>query len=91
MDKPKTDENPKAKRPPLSAELGEDFDDAEERYIHETLAILRQSYEKEAKPYIDRLVAIRSARTPRMLVTVEKAEAMGFKVPNYSLSGRGET
>lgn len=48
----------------LTAELGADFDDAEERYIHQTLAILRESYEKAAKPYLDRLYAIHARRPP---------------------------
>jgi hypothetical protein len=65
-----------------TAELGADFDDAEERFIHQTLAILRESYEKEAQPYLDRLMAIRARKPLRMMVTVAEAEAMGFKAPN---------
>ena len=34
----------------------------EERYLHEHIAILQRSYEAAAKPYIDRLVSIRSMR-----------------------------
>ena len=65
----------------LTAELGADFNNAEERYLRETLAILQESYSKAAKPYIDRLVVIRSTRPPApMMVTREQAEAMGFKV-----------
>ena len=64
------------------AGLGADFDDAEERYLHETLAMLQESYAKAAKPYIDRLVAIRRLKPLQMVVTREQAEAMGFTVPN---------
>jgi hypothetical protein len=71
----------------LTAELGADFDDAEERYIHQTLAMLQESYAKAAKPYIDRLVAIRSLRPLQMVVTREQAEAMGFTVPNAKITG----
>lgn len=55
------------------------FEDAEERYLRETIAMLREGYEKAAKPYFDRLVAIQSMKPPRpMIVTREQAEAMGF-------------
>lgn len=67
----------------LTAELGADFDNAEERYLREMIAMLHESYTKAAKPYVDRLASIYALRpAPRMFVTKEQAEAMGFKVPN---------
>jgi hypothetical protein len=49
-------------------------EDAEERYCYQMLAELRKSYERDAKPYIDRLVAIKSARpAPRITLTIDQA------------------
>lgn len=48
----------------LTAELGADFDNIEERYLRETLAMLNAHHEKMIKPYIDRLVAIHSQGPP---------------------------
>ena len=60
----------------------------EEGYLRETLSMLHESYAKAAKPYIDRLVAIQAMKPPEpMFVTVEQAEAMGFKVPNAKIPG----
>ena len=83
MNEPKDQNEASCGGSALTAELGADFDNAEERYLRETLAILQESYSKAAKPYIDRLVAIHSMRPPApMMVTLEQAEAMGFKAPN---------
>lgn len=57
-------------------------DAAEERYLRETLAILRESYEKAAKPYIDRLVVLHSRSMPQMPVMVEQAQALGLLPAN---------
>lgn len=49
-------------------------EDAEERYLYDRLADLRRSYELAAKPYIERLVAIRSMRTgPSITLTLDQA------------------
>ena len=49
-------------------------EDAEERYLYERLAYLRRGYELAAKPYIDRLVAIRSTRpSPSITLTIDQA------------------
>jgi hypothetical protein len=49
-------------------------EDAEERYLYDRLADLRRSYELAAKPYIERLVAIRSMRTgPGITLTLDQA------------------
>lgn len=70
----------------LTDVLGDDFNNAEERYLLEMLAILRESYEKMTKPYIDRLVSIRSMRpTAPMLVTRQQAEALGLLPPNATV------
>lgn len=54
--------------------------DSEERYLRETLAMLQDSYEKAAKPYIDRLVEIYAMRLPEpMIVTIEQARSLGLK------------
>lgn len=48
--------------------------DTEERYLLERLAELRKSHELAAKPYIDRLVAIRSMQTtPSITLTLDQA------------------
>ena len=46
----------------LTAELGADFDNAEERYLREMIAGIQESYIKAAKPYIDRLEMIYALR-----------------------------
>ena len=49
-------------------------EDAEERYLYERLADLRRSYELAAKPYIERLVQIRSLRpAPSITLTLDQA------------------
>jgi hypothetical protein len=57
-------------------------DAAEERYLHETLAMLQESYANAAKPYMDRLVALHSRSLPQMLVKVEQAQALGLLPAN---------
>lgn len=48
----------------------------EEQYCFQMLAELRKSYERDAQPYIDRLVAIRSMRTvPSISLTLDQARA----------------
>ena len=51
----------------------------EEQYCHEALAALRESYERAAKPYIARLVAIECRKTPQpIFVTISHASQLGF-------------
>lgn len=60
----------------------------EERYLHEGLAMLQQSYAKAAKPYMDRLVWLESIKPPQpftMMVTAEQAAAIGLTVHNTVL------
>ena len=46
----------------------------EEQHCYQMLAELRQSYERAAKPYIDRLVAIKSMQpSPSITLTVDQA------------------
>jgi hypothetical protein len=46
----------------------------EERYCYQALADLRRSYDAAAKPYIDRLVLIKSLRpTPSIVLTLDQA------------------
>jgi len=48
--------------------------DNEEAYCYEMLAQLRRSYESDAKPYIDRLVKLKSMQTPAPIVlTLDQA------------------
>ena len=55
----------------------------EEHFLRETIAMLKESYDKAVKPYIDRLVMIQCHRKPDpIFVTIEQARAMGFEVPN---------
>jgi hypothetical protein len=52
---------------------------SEERYLHEMIAMLQESYAKAAKPYVDRLAAIYAMRPPApMIVPVEQAQALGL-------------
>ena len=47
---------------------------SEEQYCYQTLADLRRSYERNAKPYIDRLVAIRAIQPPApVALTLDQA------------------
>lgn len=54
----------------------------EEQYLLQCLAQLRQAYERDAKPYLDRLVAIRSLQTSAPLVlSIDQArEFIDFKM-----------
>jgi hypothetical protein len=62
---------------PLTEGLGPrvpEREDAEERYLYGRLADLRRSYELAAKPYIERLVAIRSMRSaPSITLPLDQA------------------
>lgn len=54
--------------------LAAEQDTAEERYCLQALAELRRSYERDAKPYIDRLVQLRSTRpVPTITLTLDQA------------------
>ena len=59
----------------------EDALDAEERYHLEAIHALRLQYEAAIKPYVDRLVCLRSIRpqTP-FVITVEQARAAGIEM-----------
>ncbi|MFO0236421.1 MAG: hypothetical protein ACK53Z_00235 [Betaproteobacteria bacterium] len=49
----------------------------EERYLYERLADLRRTYELAAKPYIERLVQIRSLRpAPSIKLTPDQAREL---------------
>ncbi len=61
-------------------------DAAEERYLREMLAMLREEYARASKPYIDRLVALHSLKLPQMLVTVEQAKALGLDTEKQFLT-----
>ena len=46
----------------------------EEQWCYQRLAELRELYERDARPYIDKLVAIESMRTaPRITLTLDQA------------------
>lgn len=63
-------------------------EDTEERYLRETLAMLRESYERQAQPYIDRMTKIYAMRPPPpMIVTLEQAQALGLVTANVKVSG----
>ena len=47
-------------------------ENAEERYCYQMLSELRKSYELAAKPYIDRLVAIKSTQTRSITLTLDQ-------------------
>lgn len=51
----------------------------EERQLLEMLSFIQHEYTKAAKPYIDRLVAIRQRRiSPQMIVTLEQARGLSI-------------
>lgn len=50
----------------------------EEEYCYEMLRILRDRYEKDQKPYIDRLIAIKQRRTTRIIVTTNELDRLVF-------------
>lgn len=53
----------------------------EEALLIEHIKALQREYEAAAKPFVDRLVALRSLRPmPPMLVTYEQAQALGIEV-----------
>ena len=53
----------------------------EEALLIDVLNQLQESYNRAAKPYVDRLVVLRSLRPmPPMLVTYEQAKALGIEV-----------
>lgn len=59
----------------------EDTLDAEERYHPEAIHALRLQYEAAIKPYVDRLVYLRSIRPyPPIVITLEQAKAAGIAV-----------
>lgn len=52
----------------------------EEEYCHQALADLRKSYERNAKPFIDRLMMIQAMKAPRVVLTPDQAlEFIDFK------------
>lgn len=51
----------------------------EEELLIEHIQQLQEAYNRAAKPFVDRLVALRSLRPmPSMLVTYEQAQALGL-------------
>ncbi len=58
----------------------------EEDYLHEQLRMLQMSYEKSAKPIVDRLVLIKSLRCkPSILVSMSELEAFN---PELAIQAR---
>lgn len=63
--------------------LRQELDDAEERYLRETLVMLQESYAKAAEPYVERLALISSRRPPApIVIPVEQAQALGLLLAN---------
>ncbi|MDD5371428.1 MAG: hypothetical protein PHQ40_20305 [Anaerolineaceae bacterium] len=54
----------------------------EERYLHEMVAMLQESYAKMAQPYLNRLAEIQYLKQgpDPVLVTVEEAIALGLTI-----------
>jgi len=56
----------------------DDFGD-QERYLLDILHAIRESHERAAKPYLERLLEIRSRRIQKQIVVTEdQARQMGF-------------
>ena len=54
-------------------------DNEQERQLLEMIAFLQKEYAKAAKPYIDRLVAIRQRRiNPRMMIVTEQRQDLSI-------------
>lgn len=52
----------------------------DEQYCYQALAELRKSYERAAKPYIDRLVAIKSMEPPQPFLLTLGAKVGEFEI-----------
>lgn len=51
----------------------------QERQLLEIIASIQKDCEKAAKPYVDRLIAIRQRTiTPQMIVTLEQAQSLSI-------------
>lgn len=50
------------------ADISKEQPTTEEEFLYQQIALLQRSYEVAAKPYIDRLVSIRSMRTTSVIV-----------------------
>jgi hypothetical protein len=51
----------------------------QERQLLEMIDFLQKEYAKAAKPYVDRLIAIRQRTiTPQMIVTLEQARGLSI-------------
>ena len=62
----------------------------EEQYCHQMLSELRKSYERDTKPYIDRLVRIASMQTPRGIrLTLDQAQAFMTAKQRGTIAGDG--
>lgn len=62
----------------------EDFDE-HERFLIGEIQKIQEAYQLAAKPYVDRLLALRSLRpTPPMLITAEEAKAFGL-IPDAAI------
>jgi hypothetical protein len=53
----------------------------EEQYLHETLDWIREDYARAAKPYIDRLIFLKSLKPTQYVITEEQAKIMGINYP----------
>ena len=59
-------------------DMCEEIENEEERYCHQMLAMLQESYVKAAKPYMDRLVRINAMQPVSILITREQLAALQF-------------
>lgn len=65
---------------PTADDWNPPLDDEEAALLYAIRAI-HEDAARSAKPYVDRLVALRSRRPPSILITKAQAEAFGIKLP----------
>jgi len=57
----------------------DDANNEQERQLLEMIDFLQKEYAKAAKPYVDRLIAIRQRTiTPQMIMTLEQAQSLSI-------------
>ena len=52
--------------------------DEREKYLIEIIEMLKEDYNKAAKPYLDELVRLRNAQPKKIFVSIEQMEKLGL-------------
>lgn len=76
--------------PTFGNETFESDDSEKEQYLIRMLNYLQEQHNKAAKPYIEKLVALRSMQTSfRMEMSIEEANKLGFVISDLDLPPNG--